>query len=86
MMHVVRDRPEGQTACACCGAHVTDDFRRVFGDENDVAHRCLACDCRARIQRGSAAGTIVDLPDPQDHPNRNRGRRVHARTDGGDVR
>ena len=84
MMHVVRDRPEGQTTCACCGTHVSDDFRRVFGDEDDVAHRCLACDSRPRIQRGSAAGAAVDLPDPQDHPNRNRGPRVGARTDGGE--
>jgi hypothetical protein len=83
MMHVVRDGPEGQTTCRFCGAHVSDDFRRVFGDEDGVAHRCLACDSRFRVQRGSATGVTVDLPDPKEHPNRNRGPRVDARAGGG---
>jgi arginine decarboxylase len=65
---------------------VHDDFRRVFGDENGVAHRCLACDSRFRIQAGSATGADIDLPDPKDQPNRNRGPRVDARPDGGERR
>ncbi|WP_449271445.1 DUF7563 family protein [Halobaculum saliterrae] len=57
----------------------------MFGDENDVAHRCLACDSTFRVQNGSAAGLDVGHPDPAENPNRNRGPRVGAplRADGG---
>jgi len=72
--------------CRHCDRHVTETFRRVHGDNDDIAHRCLGCDCFRRISRGSAAGVNVDLPDPVDQPNRNRGRRVDAavRADGGE--
>ncbi|WP_425601447.1 DUF7563 family protein [Halorubrum salinum] len=71
--------------CRNCGGHVTKDFARVHGDENSRVHRCPACDCFRRISRGSAAGVDVDLVDPADQPNRNRGQRVGAavRADGG---
>ncbi|OYR66248.1 hypothetical protein DJ79_00905 [Halorubrum ezzemoulense] len=71
--------------CRYCDGHVSDRFRAVFGDEDDVAHRCLGCDCFRRISRGSAAGVDVDLVDPAEDPNRNRGQRVGAalRADGG---
>ncbi|WP_225917778.1 DUF7563 family protein [Halobaculum rubrum] len=71
--------------CQFCGCHVTARFARVFGDENDVAHRCLSCDSTFRVQNGSAAGLDVDHPDPAENPNRNRGPRVGAsvRADGG---
>ena len=74
-----------ERTCRYCGAHVSDRFGRVHGDENDVAHRCPACDCFRRLSRGSAAGVDIDLPDPADQPNRNRGSRVGTpvRTDGG---
>ncbi|WP_280587800.1 hypothetical protein [Halorubrum sp. Boch-26] len=71
-------------ACRHCGGHVTERFRAVSGDVDDVAHRCLGCDCFRRVSRGSAAGNETGLPDSDDHPNRNRGQRVGAivRTDG----
>ncbi|WP_425604691.1 DUF7563 family protein [Halobellus ordinarius] len=75
---------EGQSRCLHCGSHVSSDFARTFGDEDGRAHRCLACDSRARIQKGSAAGRSVRYPDPDDQNGRNRGPRVHA-TDGGTV-
>ncbi|WP_053949283.1 DUF7563 family protein [Halolamina sediminis] len=68
--------------CRFCGAHVSTDFRRTFGDEQNVAHRCLSCDSRPRVQAGSAAGVSVDYPDPAEQEFRNRGPRVAA-TDGG---
>ncbi|WP_369335041.1 hypothetical protein [Halorubrum sp. F4] len=73
--------------CRHCNRHVSDRFQSVFGDQDDVAHRCLGCDCFRRISRGSAAGVDVDLVDPSDQPNRNRGARVGAtiRTDGGEF-
>lgn len=66
--------------CRHCGRHVTRTFARVHGDGDDVAHRCLGCDCFRRISRGSAAGLELDMPDPRRdaHANRNRGRRVAA--------
>ncbi|WP_170093777.1 DUF7563 family protein [Halomicrobium mukohataei] len=86
MVRVIR-LPESRidkTTCQHCGTHVSRDFRRTFGDEDDIAHRCAACDCMARLSAGSAAGKSVSKADPADHPNRNRGQRTKARTDGGD--
>ena len=59
--------------CKFCGTVVSDDFCRVFGDQEDVIWRCLACDCKKRLQKGSGADKNVRLPDPSKHPNRNRG-------------
>ncbi|MDG5778972.1 hypothetical protein VB773_13185 [Haloarculaceae archaeon H-GB2-1] len=71
-------------ACQHCGGHVSSSFRRTFGDEDDVAHRCQGCDSAPRLQAGSAAGRDVSYPDPDEQPNRNRGSRVDARADGGE--
>lgn len=78
--------PIDRSTCQHCGAHVSRDFRQTFGDQDDVAHRCQACDCMTRLSKGSAAGQEVDFPDPAEQPNRNRGARVDARTDGGEQR
>ena len=68
--------------CQHCGGHVSADFRRTFGDEENVAHRCQGCDSCPRLQAGSAAGKTVSYPDPAEQECRNRGSRVAA-TDGG---
>ncbi|WP_394328081.1 DUF7563 family protein [Halostagnicola kamekurae] len=52
-----------ESTCQNCGSHVTDRFGRVFGDENDRAHRCGNCDSYRRLSRGSAAGLEVRVPD-----------------------
>ncbi|WP_090622051.1 DUF7563 family protein [Natrinema salaciae] len=44
-----------RSTCLHCGTHVTDRFRRVFGDD-DQAHRCGDCDSDIRLSRGSDAG------------------------------
>ena len=82
------DSDRADTGCRHCGAHVTDRFAAVFGDENNNVHRCPACDSMPRINRGSAAGKTVDTHvDPDDDPAYNQGARVGAaRTDGGDGR
>ncbi|MGQ4557662.1 DUF7563 family protein [Halobellus sp. GM3] len=67
-----------RSLCLHCGAHVSRDFRRTFGDDEQRAHRCLACDSRPRVQQGSAAGRTVPYPDPEDQQGRNKGPRVHA--------
>ncbi|WP_410764924.1 hypothetical protein [Haloferax sp. DFSO60] len=70
----VRLRFEAQKEeCLHCGSHVTRDFRRVYGDSNDRAHRCFECDTLVRLQRGSAAGLDVPIPDPQLAPGRHGG-------------
>lgn len=76
-----------QDSCRSCGAHVTKRFRAVYGDEDDIAHRCLSCDSFGRLSEGSAAGVDVEKPDPADVPNRNRGQRVGpgVRADGGEF-
>ncbi|AEH38879.1 hypothetical protein Halxa_4277 [Halopiger xanaduensis SH-6] len=61
------------STCKHCGAHVTDRFRRVFGDESDRVHRCSECDTYARLTRGSAAGKDVEVPDPETSPGRHGG-------------
>ena len=51
--------------CRHCGRYVTDQFRRVYGDNDDVVHRCGECDSYRRLTRGSAAGVPVSIPDPE---------------------
>ncbi len=52
---------------------MTDRFRRVFGDDEDRAHRCGDCDTYARLSRGSAAGVDVAVPDPETSEGRHGG-------------
>ncbi|WP_449289225.1 DUF7563 family protein [Natrarchaeobius chitinivorans] len=56
--------------CQKCGSHVTGEFRRGYGDQDDVAHRCPTCDTYERLSDGSASGQFVALPDPLDDPTR----------------
>jgi len=56
--------------CLCCGSHVTPEFRRGYGDDDDRAHRCFECDIFERLSKGSAAGQDLDLPDPLEDPTR----------------
>ncbi|MGM0591910.1 MAG: DUF7563 family protein [Halobacteriota archaeon] len=44
------ERPD---RCLHCGSSVSVDFRRVFGDCEDRAHRCWDCDTQIRIDHGS---------------------------------
>ncbi|WP_256288780.1 DUF7563 family protein [Halobellus inordinatus] len=75
-------RESDDNRCRHCGAHVSRDFARTFGDEDGRVHRCLACDSRARLQKGSGAGCTVGYPDPEDQEGRNHGPRVRASTSG----
>ncbi|WP_256545939.1 DUF7563 family protein [Halobellus inordinatus] len=63
-------RESDDNRCRHCGAHVTHDFRRVYGDQDGNVHRCRECDTAVRIQQGSAAGRDVRTPDPQESPGR----------------
>lgn len=35
--------------CNHCGAHVSERFARVFGDENGTLRACLSCSANAGI-------------------------------------
>ncbi|MCU4744285.1 DUF7563 family protein [Natronoglomus mannanivorans] len=61
------------STCRHCGAHVTDQFCRVFGDNRHRAHRCGECDSYRRLSRGSAAGEDVAVPDPETSEGRHGG-------------
>ena len=69
-MAVRLELPVRKAVCLHCGAHVTTDFRRVYGDQNDQAHRCRSCDTLVRIREGSAAGVDARTPDPETSPGR----------------
>ncbi|MEA1930337.1 MAG: hypothetical protein U9O06_02175 [Euryarchaeota archaeon] len=57
--------PEAEESrCINCDAHVTRGFRRVYGDEDNRAHRCHECDSLVRLRAGSAAGREVAIPEP----------------------
>lgn len=69
MQRWVRSEQDPQR-CLECGGHVTPEFRRGYGDENDRAHRCPDCDTYTRLSDGSAAGQNVAIADPLDDPTR----------------
>ncbi|MFC6733138.1 MULTISPECIES: hypothetical protein [unclassified Haladaptatus] len=41
-------------ACNNCGAFVTPDFARVFGDNHNQVSACLDCETRNVLQAGGA--------------------------------
>ncbi|MCU4975929.1 hypothetical protein OB955_24950 [Halobacteria archaeon AArc-m2/3/4] len=63
-------RGQNPQRCLKCGSHVTPEFRRGYGDEDDRAHRCPECDTVNRIAKGSAAGLDVKIVDPLEQPGR----------------
>ncbi|WP_425541897.1 DUF7563 family protein [Natronoarchaeum mannanilyticum] len=69
-MTIVRWSSSRSTDCLNCEAHVSGDFRRVYGDADDQAHRCPQCDTWVRLFEGSAAGLDVRTPDPETSPGR----------------
>ncbi|WP_224332865.1 DUF7563 family protein [Haloprofundus halobius] len=62
-MALLLDQSHDERHCQSCGSKVSESFRRVFGDDDDVAHRCRRCDSDRRIGKGSAAGQNVDVPE-----------------------
>lgn len=45
--------------CRECGAHVSDSFARVFGDNDDVVHGCPNCETYAAVFDGAAATEVT---------------------------
>lgn len=42
------------TTCGNCGAHVSPDFARVFGDNTDSLEGCLDCMSARELHDGKA--------------------------------
>lgn len=61
--------------CLNCGASVSSDFCRVFGDQQHRAHACRNCTSMTEINRGAAAGLEIAYDPRGDDP---------LLTDGGD--
>lgn len=59
--------------CEHCGAHVSTDFARVYGDGDNRIHRCPNCDSWIRLQKGSGAGLDVSISDPETAPGHRGG-------------
>lgn len=36
--------------CTNCSTHVTVHFARVFGDNDDTVHNCLACSTKSQLE------------------------------------
>lgn len=56
--------------CQHCGSEVTEQFARVFGDNEGTVHRCRCCDSSVRLAEGTAAGLEGETPDPETSPGR----------------
>lgn len=69
-MAVRLNAEHSKNRCLHCNARVNESFRRVYGDNEDRAHRCRECDSDTRLGKGTAAGREVELPDPQLAPGR----------------
>jgi hypothetical protein len=46
--------------CKNCGAHVTTQFARVFGDNEDTVHHCIGC-----VPNGDLEENNVESTEPQ---------------------
>lgn len=47
-------RPQRVDACRGCGSHVTDQYRKVRGDNDDVVHACPNCSDKHGAEREAA--------------------------------
>lgn len=43
------------TACQSCESPVTEQFARVFGDQDNVVHACIACSTGRDLYHGAGA-------------------------------
>lgn len=42
--------------CQNCGAHVSERYAAVFGDNQNIVHECKECATGTEVHRGGAAG------------------------------
>lgn len=48
------------SVCQSCGGHVTEQFRRVFGNDDDVIYSCLDCATMRELHAGLGADPGAD--------------------------
>ncbi|MFB6068426.1 MAG: hypothetical protein ABEJ90_00685 [Halobacterium sp.] len=51
--------------CHNCGSHVTVQFARVFGDNDDSVHNCIDCATNAELDQNPDAGQTVGVGPPR---------------------
>ncbi|WP_192498391.1 DUF7563 family protein [Halorussus halophilus] len=54
------------TNCESCGAFVTEQFARTFGDNTDTVHACPDCTDMTCVKNGAAASSEFER---RSHPN-----------------
>jgi hypothetical protein len=52
--------------CQRCGAHVTEDFTRVFGTDDNEVYGCL--DCLVAHELAEGEGGRIEEPDATGSP------------------
>ena len=52
---LLEKRERSISSCQRCGEPVDSRFRRLFGDDDDVAHGCTECYSMTAIKRGAAS-------------------------------
>ncbi|WP_435064301.1 DUF7563 family protein [Halobaculum sp. EA56] len=51
--------------CVRCGHHVTERFARVFGDNEDVVHRCIGCSRAADLDESLSREERAAIEDTE---------------------
>jgi len=44
--------------CRNCGTFVSQQFARVFGDNEDAVHRCIECSNRSTLRNGEGGDRV----------------------------
>jgi len=52
------------TSCENCGAFVTDQFARVYGDNSGEVHACFECQTKTAVKKGAAANPDFERRAP----------------------
>lgn len=62
--------------CRRCGSAVSERFASVFGDNDDIIHRCLDCSTMSRLSEGAGAGQNSEIGsgDGEEPPSSSRER------------
>lgn len=46
--------------CRNCDSHVTEQFARVFGDNEDSVHYCIDCTTNAHLHNGGGSSATSE--------------------------
>lgn len=51
-----RSRSESSQRCHNCDSFISQQFARVFGDNQDNVHACIECSTLSSLREGKAGG------------------------------